>query len=237
MSTLLKLQTITAQVVCMTTSELLGSLPASEELLEKYIKSKALKELQKLEKQLARAKEPEEAFALEQKIEELQEAVGEDTPILPTAEDRLTVFARDEEDNICLLGYQITGMLKETAQNFSDAKGLKNAISRYVSVKERFITLYEDEDLTKPLKNPDRILERPLRAFTPQGFIVSIARSELVEEPAYFRFTLQVVKTPKTPFTTEDIKALLEAGGEHTGLLQWRSAGYGRFKVLDFKVL
>ncbi len=59
MSTLLKLQTITAQVVCMTTSELLGSLPASEELLEKYIKSKALKELQKLEKQLARAKEPE----------------------------------------------------------------------------------------------------------------------------------------------------------------------------------
>ena len=83
MSTLLKLQTITAQVVCMTTSELLGSLPASEELLEKYIKSKALKELQKLEKQLARAKEPEEAYALEQKIEELQEALGEDTPLLP----------------------------------------------------------------------------------------------------------------------------------------------------------
>lgn len=236
MSTLLKLQTITAQVVCMTTSELLGSLPASEELLEKYIKSKALKELQKLEKQLARVKEPEEAYALEQKIEELQEAVGEDTPILPTAEDRLTVFARDEEGNICLLGYQITGMLKETAQNFSDAKGLKNAISRYVSVKG-FITLYEDESMTKPLKNPDRILERPLRAFTPQGFIVSIARSELVEEPAYFRFTLQVARTPKTPFTTEDIKALLEAGGEHTGLLQWRSAGYGRFSVLDFKVL
>lgn len=236
MSTLLKLQTITAQVVCMTTSELLGSLPASEELLEKYIKSKALKELQKLEKQLARAKEPEEAYALEQKIEELQEALGEDTPLLPTAEDRLTVFARDDEDNICLLGYQITGMLKETVQNFSSEKGLKNAISRYVSVK-RFITLYEDEDLTKPLKNPDRILERPLRAFTPQGFIVSIARSELIEEPVYFKFTLQVVKTPKTPFTIEDIKALLEVGGEHTGLLQWRSAGYGRFKVLDFKVL
>ncbi len=236
MSTLLKLQTITAQVVCMTTSELLGSLPASEELLEKYIKSKALKELQKLEKQLARAKEPEEAYALEEKIEELQEAIGEDAP-LPDAEDRLTVFARDEGGSICLLGYQITGMLKEVAQNFSDVKGLKNAISRYVSVKERFIPLYEDEEMTRPLRHPDKILERPLRAFTPQGFIVSIARSELIEEPVYFKFTLQVVKTPKTPFTIEDMKTLLEVGGEYVGLLQWRSAGYGRFKVLDFKVL
>lgn len=207
--------------------------------MQNYIKSKLVKEIEKLEKALSKAKDPEEITAIEEKLAALNRDLGSQT-VLPDATDRITVFARSPEGYLCLLNYQILGYYKETAQNFLES-GMKNKFSRYVDVRATMGTRYREVYLLrddKPLTEPDGILERPLRAFVSGQYIVSIAGSEMVKPPVTIEFyTVVLGPKQKHGITLDTIRTLLEIGREKGGISQWRNAGFGKFELIELKQL
>ena len=84
------------------------------------------------------------------------------------------------------------------------------------------------------VQNPDGYLERPLRGDTPQGPRVSLAKSEQVTGDWYVDITVKVIENKKTAksisMSMDVVEELLEYG-QFKGLLQWRNAGYGSFRV------
>lgn len=70
------------------------------------------------------------------------------------------------------------------------------------------------------------VLERPLRADTPQGPRVALTRSDTLNVGTKMSFVLKNL-WPKV--FTEDVLRLIFSRGELMGYGQWRSGGYGRF--------
>ena len=68
------------------------------------------------------------------------------------------------------------------------------------------------------------ILERPLRASTPQGERVALARSEMVDAGATIEFTLNLLDPKLEPAVREWFDY-----GTLRGLGQWRTKGRGTF--------
>ena len=224
---------------------LLGLNP-SDNLAQEYLVSKAKKELEKLEKKRERLKNEEEIEIIEKEIErlktdlEIKEEINLES-LRPTKLP-LKIFARDKEGNFSLYHYQIKGHLKEVAAYFFSGLKLKNAISRYVDILPANVTLKDvEEDWVKgyyiPLarngeyvKEADDILVRPLRSFVAGQYIVTINQSEILYPPLETAF--QIVcwdnRIEETIF-----KELLEKG-EIWGHSEWRTARYGRFKIIEF---
>jgi len=215
----------------------LGTQPASASILESYIRSKLDKEIRKIEKALDKAKSAEEREILQEKLEILKKERQEET-IVPDVTERVTVFARDKEGYLCILNYQILGYYKEMAQNFLKA-GFKNKFSKYVDVRATLDSRYRECYLMRNgerLNNADYLLERPLRAYTPSGYIVSIVASEAVEPPVELEFyTVVLGEKSLHGITDKVLKELLELGREKGGISQWRTAGYGKFEVVEFR--
>ncbi len=222
-------------------STILGLNPSSNDLRERFIKQKLLKEIEKLEKQLERTKDEAKKEEILKRLDRLEtEAKIEDVYPEFDENERLTVFARDPKGNLSFLNYQIAGLLKETAYDFFEKAKSRNLISKYVQVlgiedygiyeSWRYVPIYRDG---KPIKEPDKIVERPLRAHTPSGYIVSLASSEAIVPPAELTFKVRVYKD----IDVEWIKNLLEIGGRYKGLSQWRTAQFGLFELTKFKVL
>lgn len=189
---------------------LLGSISMNKQTFEEYLAKKG--------------KTPEE---LERAAQDAENVVDNDD------EPKATGFYRDTKTgNIILKDYQIKGFLKEAAKALKDQIGVASYVSKIdnlVFIKERNIPLMRDGEW---LKNPDSILDRPLRAMTLQGPRVAKAYSEMVEDPWYVDITMQVVenkKTPKSAAMTMDVIEELLKYGELKGLLQWRNGGYGSF--------
>lgn len=184
---------------------ILGSAPASKAIRTQYIASKApTDEL--------RAEEEEAAFDLDEK--------------------GLTVFNRDSRDQLCLMGYQIKGFLKASLLALKAQCKIaapKSKIDNLVFVEPRYIPLTREG---KPLREEDDVLERPLRAQTMQGERVTLAASELVEDP--WQITIEVSMVPSAgtarseALTWDALETALDYGAYH-GLGQWRNADYGRF--------
>jgi hypothetical protein len=218
----------------------LGLSPASGEVYEKYIKSKIQKEIEKIERALNRKRlTEEEKEALEEKLKRLKKEQNEE-PSLPELEQRLTVFPRDREGNLCLLNYQILGFFKETAHTFFK-NGLKNKFSRYGDVwgdlnEGRYREVYFLRNGEK-INQVDGLLERPLRAITPSGqYIVSLSISEILNPPLEMKFYLRIYGDKRFHGIDEKlIREILEYGEAKGGLGQWRTAGYGKFSVLEFR--
>jgi hypothetical protein len=236
------------KVTLQTTTDLLGSQPANFSVFKDYLYAKIEKELRKIEKEIERAlKKFGDSLDLDhplvQKREELVQKLKkleEEGPQLTDIDEKgLTVFPRDEETGkfLVIYNYQILGCLKQTAHDFFSKKirGARNLITRYFAVKPREILL-KDGETGEPLTPGDvYIKERPLRAYTPAGYVVSIARSEALEPPVRIEFALEVWGAGELhPFTEEKVLELLVIAGEQEGLLQWRNAGFGRFEVLEF---
>jgi len=237
---------ITLRVV----SPLLGSQPPSQEVWERYIIKKLEKELNKLEKMKASEEKklgeelPEDhpivqkISEIHDKIEKIEKKLLDD---LDETEEKITVFPRavvNGQRVIVLKNYQILGLFKEVASNFyKHIKGQKNLITQYFNVRPHDIPILDEDG--NMIDSPDDVLERILRAMSPQGPITLPIKSEMLNPPLIIRFRLYVYGAGELhPFTEDVIREMLEIASEQGGLLQWRSSHYyGQFEIQEFKRL
>lgn len=190
------------------TQDLLASLPANEDIYNDYVGST----------------NPDKPSKGEE-----YKALGLDGVV----DKGKTVFARDENNNPCIVGYQVRGFLKNACKCLKaipgtyseDISASKQVVDRYVTVKERLIPVHFEGEISD--------CQRPLRASTPQGDRVALAISEAIPAHAWCEFT---IVTPYPGFM-DVVREWLEYGAIN-GLGQWRNSGKGSFtwEELDFKV-
>ena len=101
---------------------------------------------------------------------------------------------------------------------------MKSKINNQVFVTPRILHLGIDE--------PHEVLERPLRAATPQGPRVSLVRSDVVEAGTEISFTIKWIKGNSI---TQNLLETILSYGQCQGLGQWRNGGYGAFEVVSVK--
>jgi hypothetical protein len=221
------------------TNDILGSAPANKQFYEKFLLSKLIKRIDQVKNKIAKAKNEEEKAILQDLLDQLESEMAE----LPLIEDdsdmRLTIFYRAPyKDDITvpvIRAHQVLGFLKYAFSSFKDQLGVKNPrdkVDRYIRVQPLNIFIYDtkigDEYIVDA---PDDILERPIRATTPYGERVSVVKSEVIKSSDHsklIRFKLILLKNKHIDF--EKIKSIFEYG-QYNGISQWRSAGYGTFKV------
>ena len=192
------------------TEDMLGSAPKNVEVYKDYITQKAT-----------------------------SDQVSEEVTLIEDIEERGWTGFRSDENGLLLLDYQIRGFMKEqadalresnmlSARNAKDdgpVAGIKGKIDRHLFVAPRRLYIC-DAETGNPLKTPDGIVERPLRAMTQQGPRVSLVRSDMVKAGRVLSFSL--LTTWPQVFTEEVIRQMFERG-EFVGLGQWRNASHGRF--------
>ena len=191
--------------------EALGSSPSNEDLMGTYIASKA-----------------PTADLTSEEIDNIK---------AQNAEDRITVFPKQADGTPFIYDYQIKGMLKDSCKALAAAgkagypggkacaglKAYKKAIDGLIFVYPREIP-YDLHGLKMGY------CERPLRARTPQGERVSIAKSESVPAGSTAEFEIECLD----PGLEAMVRECLNYGTKR-GLGQWRNSGKGRFvyKMLD----
>lgn len=132
-----------------------------------------------------------------------------------------------DENGLFIYNYMIKGFLKEAGDVLKaelGVKNLKSKLTKHLFVKPRRI--YLGQELA------DGVLERPIRASTPQGPRVSLIRSDAILQGKELSFTLCLI--PHKELNIDLIKELLEYG-QFNGLGQWRSGSYGQFEVVSIK--
>jgi len=169
-----------------------------------------------------------ENFVMDQAKTEMEKSrAAEDVDRVPeeTESRGWTGFYEDENGHPILRDYQFKGFLKNAGNVLKGAlkvPNLRSHVNDTVFVNPLHIQLAE---------KPDDVLERPLRAMTMQGPRVSLVRSDLINPGKPYSLELQVLEGSKV---TEDVLRGILSYGELSGLLQWRNAGYGKFKVVSF---
>ena len=208
-------------------SDILGTAP-SPELLKldffKMIGKKALKDAKKLEEEtegLSTEAYTEEDYKVSKSSEE--EKNNEITQI--------TYFRKDNK-GIYLPNFMVKGFLKAAAQALKEQINLPNPrakIDRYVFIFPNKIYLYRNGDILK--KHKDEYI-RPIRAMTPKGertSLVSSERIEASEDNPVITDEIRIVLIKNKEINLKKLKKMLEYG-LYSGISQWRSAGFGRFK-------
>lgn len=187
------------------TEEVLGSSPSNEELLASYIASKA----------------PTDDLTA-QEVDNIK---------AQAAEERTTIFPKTADGTPFIYDYQIKDMFKDSCKALATAgkagypggkhcaalKAYKKAIDGLIFVSPREIP-YNLHGLKMGF------CERPLRAQTPMGERVSIAKSETVPAGSTIEFEVTCLD-PKL----EDVVRECLDYGTLRGLGQWRNSGKGRF--------
>lgn len=192
---------------------LLGGVALDKEIFTKYIATKA------------------RDFEKENAKEDVENVVDEN--------EKVTGFYRDvETGNVIIKGYQIKGFMKEAAKALKDQLGLASCVSKI----DNFVFIAEDNIPVMRggewIKQPDNFLERPLRGETPQGPRVSLAKSEQICGDWYIDITVKVIENKKTAKSIALDMGVVEellSYGQFKGLLQWRNAGYGSFRIEKIK--
>lgn len=162
------------------TEEVLGSSPNTKEIYSEFIASKA----------------PDAASVADE-----VEAVGADE----VTEKGTTVFPRNDDGEPVIWDYQLKGFMKDACGALrrvpgtlsSKCKAYKKVIDGTIFVKERSVAFQLPEG------GEVGICERPLRADTPQGARVALARSETVPAGTKIRFTLVVMNKSDWPLVQE----------------------------------
>lgn len=188
---------------------ILGTAPNNEEIYTEFIGSKA-----------------EDALSLEEEVN----ALGADA----VTEKGTTVFPRDEQGNPIIWSYQIEGFFKSACGFLWKIPGTKSSkVKAYRKTIDGLIFVESpDIDANNPTGRkikiegafPMGVLERPLRANTPQGERVSLARSEEIYAGASITFNIVMFRDDD-----EDVVREWLDFGRYNGLLQWRNSGHGRF--------
>lgn len=186
--------------------EALGSSPSNEDLMGTYIASKS-----------------PTADLTSEEIDNIK---------AQNAEDRITVFPKQADGTPFIYDYQIKGMLKDSCKALAAAgkagypggkacaglKAYKKAIDGLIFVYPREIP-YDLHGLKMGY------CERPLRASTPQGERVSIAKSESVPAGSTAEFEIECLD----PGLEAMVRECLNYGTKR-GLGQWRNSGKGRYE-------
>lgn len=185
---------------------ILGSQPCSQEVRTKYVAKKVA----------------------EINNEEEQEC-------LPDLEEKgLSIFYMDtdERDALMMMDYQIRGFLKAAGRAIAKQLGvlsIDSKVDKYVFVAPRRIHILRDG---KPIYEPDDQYERPLRASTPMGQMVTLAASEQIYDPWTIEFTIKILDNPATKqsksVTFDVIEEFLDYGAL-SGIGQFRNGGFGKF--------
>ena len=183
------------------TEEVLGSSPSNEELLAAYIASKA----------------PTDDLTA-QEVDNIK---------AQAAEERTTIFPKTADGTPFIYDYQIKGMFKDSCtagkagypggKHCAALKAYKKAIDGLIFVSPREIP-YNLHGLKMGF------CERPLRAQTPMGERVSIAKSETVPAGSTIEFEVTCLDQK-----LEDVVRECFDYGTLRGLGQWRNSGKGRF--------
>lgn len=193
------------------TEDVLGSSPSNEELLATYISSKA----------------PTDDLT----AEEIANIKAQN------AEDRITVFPKTADGKPFLYDYQVKGFFKDSCKMLAKAgksgypggkacaaiKAYKQAIDGQIFVFPREIP-YDLHGMKLDF------CECPLRAQTPMGERVSIAKSESVPAGSTAEFEIQYLD----PQLEDMVRECLDYGVLR-GLGQWRNSGKGRFEWEEIK--
>lgn len=192
----------TYKVTIELTAPMLGTVPKDREIYETYI--------------LSRGEDNDDEM----------ETVPEDL-----AHQGTTGFHTDPvTGEVLLMGYVIKGMFKEIAQALRyDTDSLSSKLTAYkkkinmtVFIAERRIPIVLSEDLLD--------IQRPLRAQTPRGERVALARSDAAPEGS--RLTFHVI-VRGNQIKEAHLSEWLEYG-RYYGLGQWRNAGNGTFSLVEF---
>lgn len=168
------------------------------------------------------------------------EKCQEEEAMLPEDVEKmnLSVFLRSD-GALCVQDYVIKGFLKEALAALKADIGVLNAASKvdnYVSISPAYLVFTRGGE---PIKNPDEIYERPLRAMTMQGPRVSVTASETIHPAWSLDFDLELIHNTGSPksraLTFEAIDEAMEYG-RFKGLGQWRNAQNGRFTFTSCEV-
>lgn len=184
--------------------ELLGTSSADPEIQRRFIASKS-----------------EDAV----KIQEEVDAIGADA----VSERAMTVFPRTEDGKPFMWDYQVRGYFKDSfgalrrapdtvCAKTKDMRAYKKVVDTNIFVSPRKI------ELVLPEGGAIGDCQRPLRASTPQGERVALARSETVPAGTTCEFDIRLINDALEKPVREAL-----AYGELHGMGQWRNSGKGAF--------
>lgn len=185
------------------TEPVLGTVPKNEEIYTDHVLAKAVEA---------------EVISEEQVAEELE--------TLESIEQRGWTGFHSDENGPFLYSYMVRGFFKKAAQvnaKISDSETKKH---------KAYIKIVNDLVFVEPrrlyLQMPDGsqagVIERPLRAQTPQGDRVALVKSDTVPAGTVIQFQVCVLGQA----TEELLREWLDYG-RWSGIGQWRNGGYGRF--------
>jgi hypothetical protein len=132
-------------------------------------------------------------------------------------------FHRDD-NGLFVYEYMIKGFLKHAGNVLKEQlkiKALRSKLDDFCFVYPRRIYLGQ--------KDPDGIIERPLRAMTAQGPRVTLVRSDFIMAGKRIEFEIGLLSHKEIKW---QVIEELFAYGEVSGLGQFRNGGYGRFAVV-----
>lgn len=186
-------------------NEVLGSQPSSPDIHEDYIASKA----------------PTDDLT----AEEVANIKAQN------AEDKITVFYKQADGTPMLLDYQVKGMFKDSCKMLAKAGKAGYPGGKACAAIKAYKQTIDGLLFVEPCELPFELhglkmdyCVRPLRASTPMGERVSIAKSETVPAGSTLEFELRLLD----PALEKMVKECLDYGTMR-GLGQWRNSGKGRF--------
>ena len=188
---------------------ILGAVPKDESIYDTWVRSKA----------------PEDADTLDEL---------DTVPDTTLEEKGWTGFHTAEDGSILIYNYVIRGYIESACKALRRIDGtLSSKIRAYRQIIKGLVFIWPRRiPLALPAGASLGTLERPLRAETPQGPRVALARSDTAPEGTKLSFAVEVLGEIKV--NGEDAtEALLHewfAYGRYSGLGQWRTGGYGRFE-------
>lgn len=189
------------------TEPILGTVPKNKKLYEDFIASKA-----------------ETTEDAEEEIETVEEL-----------DEKSSTGFHSDDNGFFVYDYLIRGFLKHAGNVLKDQlynnstkkpgiQALKSKINSFLFVKERRIYFNKQK--------VDDSFVRTLRAMTPMGPRTFLAKADIFNAGTRLTFNLQLLSHKE--LKVETVKEILSYG-ELQGLGQWRSGGYGRFKVIKFE--
>jgi len=141
----------------------------------------------------------------------------------------VTGFHTDPDGHPFLYNYMIRGFFKDACGMLRRSKETRSSkITAYKKIIDGLVFVYPRHiHLHMPKGLVTGILERPLRAQTPQGERVALSKSESAPIGTKIKFRIKVIDT-KT-IDLEQLEEWLDYGQDR-GLGQWRNGGYGTFE-------
>jgi len=180
------------------TEPLLGTVPQNKKLYSDYIGAQA----------------PED-----------QDTADEEASVPEMLEKRTTGFHRGIDDTPILYDYALKGFFKDACGMMRMVSGAHSSAVTSYRKKIDGLVFIAPRQIPIQLAGPVTFLERPLRAQTPRGERVSLARSEMIPAGSSIEFDVEVLDV----FKREHVVEWLEYGAKR-GLGQWRNSGWGRFQ-------